>query len=49
MRSFAATLKDNDVWVMNVVSEDGPNTLKLRYAGMQIKLLKYAEHVTLIK
>lgn len=49
MRSFAAAPKDKDVWVMNVVSEDGSNTLKLIYAGMQIKLLKYAEHVTLIK
>ncbi|KAI3960125.1 hypothetical protein MKW98_016849 [Papaver atlanticum] len=29
--SFAAALKDKDVWVMNVVSEDGPNTLKLIY------------------
>ncbi|XP_010556908.1 PREDICTED: probable methyltransferase PMT8 [Tarenaya hassleriana] len=31
MGSFAAALKDKDVWVMNVVSEDGPNTLKLIY------------------
>ncbi|XP_050374382.1 probable methyltransferase PMT3 [Argentina anserina] len=29
MGSFAAALKDKDVWVMNVVPEDGPNTLKL--------------------
>ncbi|KAM7488433.1 hypothetical protein LguiB_025917 [Lonicera macranthoides] len=29
--SFAAGLKDKDVWVMNVVPEDGPNTLKLIY------------------
>ncbi|KAF5182341.1 Serine/threonine-protein kinase [Thalictrum thalictroides] len=29
--SFAAALKDKDVWVMNVVPEDGPNTLKLIY------------------
>ncbi|KAL9240301.1 hypothetical protein vseg_014539 [Gypsophila vaccaria] len=29
--SFAAALKDKDVWVMNVVSDDGPNTLKLIY------------------
>ncbi|PQQ18092.1 putative methyltransferase PMT3 [Prunus yedoensis var. nudiflora] len=31
MGSFAAALKDKDVWVMNVVPEDGPNTLKLIY------------------
>ena len=31
MGSFAAALKDKDVWVMNVVSPDGPNTLKLIY------------------
>ncbi|KAG6593834.1 putative methyltransferase PMT8 [Cucurbita argyrosperma subsp. argyrosperma] len=31
MGSFAAALKDKDVWVMNVVQEDGPNTLKLIY------------------
>ncbi|KAA8548823.1 hypothetical protein F0562_000507 [Nyssa sinensis] len=29
--SFGAALKEKDVWVMNVVSEDGPNTLKLIY------------------
>ncbi|KAF3436137.1 hypothetical protein FNV43_RR23229 [Rhamnella rubrinervis] len=29
--SFAAALKDKDVWVMNVVPEDGPNTLKIVY------------------
>ena len=29
--SFAAALKDKDVWVMNVVPEDGPNTLKVIY------------------
>ncbi|KAJ6821414.1 putative methyltransferase PMT3 [Iris pallida] len=29
MGSFAAALKDKDVWVMNVVPEDGPNTLKI--------------------
>lgn len=29
--SFAAALKHKDVWVMNVVPEDGPNTLKLIY------------------
>ncbi|XP_034685470.1 probable methyltransferase PMT3 [Vitis riparia] len=29
--SFAAALKGKDVWVMNVVPEDGPNTLKLIY------------------
>ncbi|XP_021752128.1 probable methyltransferase PMT3 [Chenopodium quinoa] len=29
--SFAAALKDKDVWVMNVVPEDGPNTLKVVY------------------
>ncbi|ONK79604.1 uncharacterized protein A4U43_C01F8060 [Asparagus officinalis] len=29
--SFAAALKDRDVWVMNVVPEDGPNTLKIVY------------------
>lgn len=31
MGSFAAALKPKDVWVMNVVPEDGPNTLKLIY------------------
>ncbi|XP_010522473.1 PREDICTED: probable methyltransferase PMT3 [Tarenaya hassleriana] len=31
MGSFAASLKDKDVWVMNVVPQDGPNTLKLIY------------------
>lgn len=31
MGSFAAALNDKDVWVMNVVSPDGPNTLKLIY------------------
>ncbi|KAL8162785.1 hypothetical protein V2J09_014274 [Rumex salicifolius] len=31
MGSFAAALKDKDVWVMNAVSEDGPKTLKLIY------------------
>lgn len=31
MGSFAAALKAKDVWVMNVVPEDGPNTLKLIY------------------
>lgn len=29
--SFAAGLKDKDVWVMNVVPEEGPNTLKIIY------------------
>ncbi|PQQ03438.1 putative methyltransferase PMT3 [Prunus yedoensis var. nudiflora] len=29
--SFAAALKNKDVWVMNVVPEDGPNTLKIIY------------------
>ncbi|KAM0941881.1 putative S-adenosyl-L-methionine-dependent methyltransferase [Dioscorea sansibarensis] len=29
--SFAAALKDKDVWVMNVVPADGPNTLKVIY------------------
>ncbi|OAY55563.1 probable methyltransferase PMT3 [Manihot esculenta] len=29
--SFAAALKEKDVWVMNVVPEDGPNTMKLIY------------------
>lgn len=29
--SFAAALKSKDVWVMNVVPEDGPNTLKIVY------------------
>ena len=30
MGSFAAALKDKNVWVMNVVPEDGPpNTLKI--------------------
>lgn len=29
--SFAAALKDKPVWVMNVVPEDGPNTLKIIY------------------
>ncbi|KAE7997842.1 hypothetical protein FH972_002443 [Carpinus fangiana] len=31
MGSFAAALKNKDVWVMNVVPEDGPNTLKIVY------------------
>ncbi|ONK70734.1 uncharacterized protein A4U43_C04F980 [Asparagus officinalis] len=31
MGSFAAALMDMDVWVMNVVPEDGPNTLKIIY------------------
>lgn len=31
MGSFAAALKKKDVWVMNVVPEDGPNTLKIVY------------------
>lgn len=31
MGSFAAALKERNVWVMNVVPEDGPNTLKLIY------------------
>ncbi|XP_057438536.1 probable methyltransferase PMT3 [Lotus japonicus] len=29
--SFASALKDKDVWVMNVVPEDGQNTLKIIY------------------
>ncbi|XP_068665111.1 probable methyltransferase PMT3 [Aristolochia californica] len=29
--SFGAALKDKDVWIMNVVPEDGPNTLKIVY------------------
>ncbi|CAM9000561.1 unnamed protein product [Rhodiola kirilowii] len=29
--SFGVALRDKNVWVMNVVSEDGPNTLKLVY------------------
>jgi len=29
--SFAAALKDKDVWTMNVVPENGPNTLKIIY------------------
>ncbi|KMZ62789.1 putative methyltransferase PMT8 [Zostera marina] len=29
--SFAASLKDKDVWVMNVVPNEGPNTLKIIY------------------
>ncbi|KAK9704818.1 hypothetical protein RND81_07G013200 [Saponaria officinalis] len=31
MGSFAAALKDKPIWVMNVVPEDGPNTLKIVY------------------
>lgn len=31
MGSFGAALKDKDVWVMNVVPQDGPNTLKVIY------------------
>ncbi|QCE05083.1 probable methyltransferase PMT3 [Vigna unguiculata] len=31
MGSFAAALRSKDVWVMNVVPRDGPNTLKLIY------------------
>ncbi|WOH12710.1 hypothetical protein DCAR_0832218 [Daucus carota subsp. sativus] len=29
MGSFGAALKNKDVWVMNIISEEGPNTLKL--------------------
>ena len=29
--SFAAALKEKDVWVMNVVPHDGPRTLKIIY------------------
>ncbi|KAI4352293.1 hypothetical protein L6164_006560 [Bauhinia variegata] len=29
--SFAAALKNKDVWVMNVVPQNGPNTLKIIY------------------
>lgn len=29
--SFAAALSNKEVWVMNVVPEDGPNTLKIVY------------------
>lgn len=29
--SFAAALKNEDVWVMNTVSDDAPNTLKVIY------------------
>jgi hypothetical protein len=29
MGSFAAALKDKDVWVMNVVPHDGPSTLRI--------------------
>lgn len=29
--SFAAALKYKDVWVMNVVPEDGPKTLTIEY------------------
>lgn len=28
---FAAALKEQDVWIMNVVSPYGPNTLKMVY------------------
>ncbi|KAK6940653.1 putative S-adenosyl-L-methionine-dependent methyltransferase [Dillenia turbinata] len=31
MGSFAAALRNKDLWVMNVVPEDDPNTLKLIY------------------
>lgn len=31
MGSFAGALNDMDIWVMNVVPEDGPNTLKIIY------------------
>lgn len=31
MGSFAAALRNKPVWVMNVVPEDGPNTLKIIY------------------
>ncbi|KAM5563445.1 putative methyltransferase PMT3 [Rosa sericea] len=31
MGSFAASLRSKPVWVMNVVPEDGPNTLKIIY------------------
>nr|CAB3473177.1 unnamed protein product [Digitaria exilis] len=29
--SFAAALKEKDLWVMNVVPHDGPSTLKIIY------------------
>ena len=29
--SSATALRDKNVWVMNVVPQDGPNTLKLVY------------------
>ena len=29
--SFAAALNNKNVWVMNVIPEDGPNTLKIIY------------------
>ncbi|CAL5387450.1 unnamed protein product [Camellia sinensis] len=29
--SFGVALKEKDEWVMNVVLEDGPNTLKITY------------------
>lgn len=31
MGSFASALRDKNVWVMNVVPEEGPNTLKIIY------------------
>ncbi|KAK1379088.1 Methyltransferase [Heracleum sosnowskyi] len=31
LRSFGASLKNKNVWVMNIVSEEGTNTLKLIY------------------
>ncbi|KAK1390657.1 Methyltransferase [Heracleum sosnowskyi] len=36
MGSFGAALKNKNVWVMNIVSEEGPNTLKLVYDRGQI-------------
>lgn len=51
MGSFAAALKDKDVWVMNVVPEDGPNTLKLIYDRGLIGSIHnwYANQVTGIR
>lgn len=31
MGSFAAALREKNVWVMNVVSEDVPSTLRIVY------------------
>lgn len=49
--SFAAALKDKDMWVMNVVAEDGPKTLKIVYDRGLIGSVHnwYVSHFTLLR